>query len=108
MGGMMRLLILFLASNLCAGEVKLVWDKNPPEDLVQTYIVYEHFHDTAAYVPIENTVTNAATLADVPGGYHCYVVTASNYWGESVFSNEACTLVLVENRPLPVTGTRFL
>ena len=104
----MRLLILFLASNLCAGEVKLAWDPNPPQDLVQSYIVYEHFHDTTTFIAIEQVSTNWATLLAVPPGEHCYVVTASNFWGESVFSNEACTMVLVENRPLPVTGSRFL
>jgi len=102
----MRLLILFLASSLCAGEVKLVWDKNPPADLVQAYIVYEHVG--ATYTPLVTVTTNAVTLTDQLAGSHCYVVTASNFWGESVFSNEACTLVVVEDKPAPITGTRFL
>ena len=37
----------------------------------------------------------AATLLNVPVGEHCYVVTASNFVGDSLFSNEACTIVTV-------------
>ena len=89
-------LLLVLVSPTMAGEVKLVWDPNPPQDLVQAYIVYEHV-DHKTYTPMATVTTNAVTLTGVPVGEHCYVVTASNFWGESVFSNEACTRVLVND-----------
>jgi len=91
-------ILLSLAGLAGAGEVRLVWDPNPPADLVQAYIVYEHL--ALDFVPVAHVATNGVTLTGVAIGEHCYVVTASNFWGESVFSNEACTLV-VEPPPKP-------
>jgi Concanavalin A-like lectin/glucanases superfamily/Immunoglobulin domain/Bacterial TSP3 repeat len=91
--------LLVLSFSAVGGEVKLVWDANPPADLVQGYIVYEHASDT--YTRLVDVKTNRATVLNVPPGYHCYVVTATNAWGESDFSNSACTEVMVGD---PLTG----
>ena len=98
---MFKILFVFmlLCTQLFSGEVKLAWDPNPPEDMVQLYILYERIDQ--AYIPISTTTTTNITITNVTAGFHCYVVTASNYWGESVFSNEACTIVYVEGSPDP-------
>lgn len=88
------MLLGLVALGLSAGEVKLVWDPNPPEDLVQGYVVYEHIGNT--YTNVAFVRTNSVVLTNVAAGAHCYVVTASNFWGESLFSNEACTQVVVD------------
>jgi len=95
-----RSTLILLATVLlaAAGEVRLVWDPNPPGDRVQSYIIYEHIETT--FTPIAQVTTNRVTVTNATVGAHCYVVTASNFWGESVFSNEACTLV-VEPDPVP-------
>lgn len=104
---MMKWLSFLLVLNLSAEEVTLAWDNNPPNDFVQAYIVYEHLDDI--YTPLQTVTTNRATLTNILAGERCFVVTASNFWGESVFSSEACTLVVVEGtKPLPVAGLRFL
>lgn len=111
---MIKLLAFLLAftSTAFAGEVKLAWDPNPVTDLVQAYICYERTNQLTALnpdFPLSRTnytleagggyvirgvaTTNSITLTNVPPGWHSYVVTASNFWGESVFSNEAGTTV---------------
>lgn len=82
---------LIVATSLHAGKVRLVWDTNPKEELVQSYVLYEHLD--RVFVRLKTVFTNSATLTNVSVGPHCYVVTASNFWGESIFSNEACTLI---------------
>lgn len=86
------LLIIFLPLVLLAGEVQLVWDPNPAEDLVIQYYVYEHLTN-GQFVVVGKSATNGIHIMEVIEGNHCYVVTASNYWGESEMSDEACTHV---------------
>jgi hypothetical protein len=77
-----------------ARDVTLVWDPNPPQDLVRGYLVYEHVD--GAYKRRTAVATNRAVLPDVAPGPHCYVVTATNDWGESDLSNEACTEIQID------------
>lgn len=90
------LLSLFIVTGtLLAKDVHLVWDFNPPDENVITYRIYEKINANAGpiYVLVGTVASNVNSLilSNVAPGKHIYVGTASNYWGESLYSDEAST-----------------
>jgi hypothetical protein len=79
-------------------EVTLTWDRNPTNELVQSYFLY--------WGGAHRTYTNSIAAEDPPetvtgltyGSRYFFACTASNFWGESVFSNEAETRIAVIKR----------
>jgi len=87
-----------IAASLPSGPtpITLAWDY-PAADL-STGLVFRVYHTTTITTPVANwaVITNVAgtnlsvTLTVTPGA-RFYVVTASNFWGESDPSNVAST-----------------
>lgn len=77
--------------------VTLAWDY-PPAEL--TNITFKVYHSTSIALPLTNWVvlTNAISTnqvqVSIAPGVHFFSVTASNFWGESTFSNIASTPAL--------------
>jgi len=89
-----------------SGRVNLVWDY--PTNELSPDLVFRLFHSTNITVPM----TNWVVLTNVPGtstsvsvvitpGIHFFVMTASNFWGESDFSNVASTPALPRSATSP-------
>lgn len=85
------LLALVLAS--FAHEVKLIWDNNPPEDQVIAYYVWLRNSGESNRTVVGVSTTNSITLTNISSGSICFSVTASNMFGESGFSAEACVIL---------------
>lgn len=77
-----------LLTSAVAGDIKLVWDANPPQDLVQAYVVYDRVGSNVVRLAISST--NSITLKGMAAGPHCFSVTATNDVGESGHSIEVC------------------
>lgn len=78
--------------------VRLSWDY-PPEEL--TNITFRVKWSTVITTPATNwitivTTTNTTAIVDVPRGVNFFACTASNFWGESFFSNIASTPPVVK------------
>lgn len=103
---MKKILLLLLIGQIVAiaaskflvepsGRVTLAWD--PPAGGVVPD-VYKIYHSTNINTPLSNWVciatvpgTNLTTTVMVTPGTNFFTATASNFWGESLFSNVART-----------------
>ena len=92
----MSLFCLLSASALSAAQITLAWDPNNPNEQVSKYTVYQKIGST--YNKIKDVQASACTATEcrttldgVTPGVYTYVVTASNAWGESGYSNEVTT-----------------
>ena len=94
----LALVLLLIATPLLAQTptVNFAWDPNPAADQVTKYTLYERvgtaYNKLADILPGACTATECTyALAGVTPGVHYYVVTASNSWGDSGYSNEVAT-----------------
>lgn len=106
------LVFLALLVRTQAVEITFTWDRNPEEELVAEYELYElpivAFPPTlpallAATPPAAPGERNTITVDVVPG-IHVFYVTALNVWGESLPSNLVQTPAAVPTAP---TGLRI-
>lgn len=88
---MKKILCLLLASTLSVSAVDLllIWDKNPDDQQVTGYNVYEFVSPN--WVMIGGAVTNGFSVVNASPGKHTYAVTATNLWGESLRSDSVST-----------------
>ena len=83
--------VLLFASLSLGADVKLQWDPNDPGEQVTKYTLYEKVGSNYLKIADIASPTVTYTITSVVPGRHVYVVTASNSWGESGYSNEAIT-----------------
>jgi hypothetical protein len=83
-------ILLFWLIGIAAlgASITLVWDANDPTEQVTGYNLYEKSGTNWVKVA---TTTNTTHTLDVQPGVHVFVVTATNFWGESPFSSTAET-----------------
>ena len=97
---MKKLILLLFSTQLLAappsGNVTLLWDYPLAERTPD--ISFKLYHSTNITIPLTNWVciTNVASTATninvkVTPGVNFFTLTASNFWGESDFSNVAAT-----------------
>jgi hypothetical protein len=77
---------------ILGADVTLVWnDPNPADADVAGYRVYQQTNAALPFIYVGSTnVTNFVVKGLAPGKYYWYV-TCSNFWGESLQSNQAHT-----------------
>jgi len=102
--------VLSLVLHAAVGDVSLQWDNSPTNQMIIAYHIYGSTNITAPLsswprlLTVPATFTGAtntmATVRIVPGQFF-FVVTSSNLWGESLFSNVASTPPL----PTPLLTT---
>ncbi|MFH1739345.1 MAG: hypothetical protein ABIH23_10095 [bacterium] len=90
------ILLFTITAQSQTATVNLAWDKNPDTDQVTKYTAYEKVGSSYNNLgDILLTACDATTcrhsLPSITPGVHTYVVSASNIWGESGYSNEAST-----------------
>jgi len=91
------LAILFLSAALNAEELPLTWIYDPIEQ--QDIDVWKLYHTDNLNDPIDwklfgvytNNLSTNLIMVDITPGQHFFILTASNYWGESLPSNRART-----------------
>lgn len=90
------LCLLAVAASPPSGRVRLAWDYEPTE--LSTNLTFVLRHSTSIATPLTNWLvltnvvgTNLTIEVQITPGQHYFVLTASNFWGESDFSNVAGT-----------------
>lgn len=72
-------------------QITLTWDPSPPGEEVVAYYVRQSTNVLGPWSVVSSTVsTNAVLTLPAPGRWF-WIVTASNWWGESVPSNTNST-----------------
>jgi len=94
----LALVLLLIATPLLAQTptVNFAWDPNAAADQVTKYTLYERvatvYNKLADILPAACTATECTyALGGVTPGVHYYVLSASNAWQESGYSNEVAT-----------------
>jgi hypothetical protein len=87
-------MIALTAAAQITGHVNLFWGY-PPSDYTNTFSV-NVYETTNFNAPAWNLLTNVSgaqtnILLDIQPGAHFFRLTATNFWGESDFSNTATT-----------------
>lgn len=92
------LLLLAAGSSVPTGPTPITLAWNYPTNELSTNLTFRLYHSTNITVPLTNwTVitniagTNTSVSLPVLPGAHFFALTASNFWGESDFSNVAST-----------------
>jgi len=113
---------ILLVGGCLLGAVKLTWDTNPIGESVSGYYIYEKVYTNRIFLGF--STTNSFIITNVWAGFHCYAITATNFYGESLSSETVCIQTMGNipgigvisiqeiDRPVPInfegTYTNFL
>jgi hypothetical protein len=73
-----------------AVDVKLGWEANPPQEMVEKYVIYQARGTNVSFVPVVTVLgtTNVGVVKNLTPGTYRFVVVAQNGIGNAPPSNE--------------------
>lgn len=98
----LTILLATLALQIHARDITLAWDLNPPEQGVEGYNLYGVEitpEGETNYTRIGSALMPPLILKNVSFAPHAYVLTATNAWGESGYSNTATVEGVAPTQP---------
>ncbi len=98
---------LVLATTVCAVDVKLGWDLNPPHEMVDKYVIYQAKGTNISFVPVVTVpgTTNVGVVKGLSLGTYRFIVIAKNGIGMAPPSNE---ISIPTNSPTPTKNVILL
>lgn len=86
-----RLIIGMLAAvSVCAVDVKIGWESNLPQEMVEKYVIYQAKGTNVSFVPVVTVsgTTNVGVVKNLTPGVYRFIVVAQNGIGNAPPSNE--------------------
>lgn len=81
---------MLTAITIYAVDVKIGWEINPPQEMVERYVIYQAKGTNVSFVPVVTVpgTTNVGFVKNLVPGVYKFVIVAQNGVGNAPPSNE--------------------